>query len=765
MGHFTFLTVPDIIPEFSEGLSRCITAPNLPLPVSYHQGITYTKGRKDAWKANQEMLPKVLSWLADATGLDLEHLETVDPDRIWNVFSDCVNFRAQKQEMAVENTLGRLQSYVVGQHSHIQRNVFLETNPIPEYHDQPDLLEEPESFHSATYLKLGKGWNQILEKHITVLRDDNDSTIPFKEASLIVGKMLQAMRGVKKRTYQDPTFLKAMGASGLLDTIAKICEPGFAVQTLSPHAPGMRRNHRLAESLGEILQTWAPEHEVAQWLKETSTEIFVPNPRLGDPSKVIDKPAALLRAFKDHPSLMPNESDPQALYFFFSLNNFLFAWHRWLGPCLEALNYRINISNDKLQDFYSLLVQLLLRICPDSTPPQGYNKYLGSILARSAQIIRLKKTFKDGSYTQSLSNCSECRNLSPEKRCTTKVVFPHRFPHRNDPNHSDAAEYERFMAKYQGCGISKVPQGSQMKSVPVTDKNDVPISPTKVYHPDELDLKAIRPDPDIVKRCKHHTFLIYENAKDARPRDFVLYFAFEKPRLESLISHARKVSGVSPVSRGIKFRHWSNGTMKPWGSRVANGGRLGDTYTGYAGMTGSTVEGLDILFGHAEAAIVYRETARRVHPDLVKALEAASDHCDRVGISGANLFDCSGYIAPQHTDEDVAQGLSACLEHKANDAYAEFAFCSLAFGYYIVTQGNMLWSFDSAHMHGTMLPSQKTLEAMHIGPTSRLRGGADATVSTGQHQTTRTVDAERAKVHSKVRQTYRQRTDYFRQFC
>ena len=40
--------------------------------------------------------------------------------------------------------------------------------------------------------------------------------------------------------------------------------------------------------------------------------------------------------------------------------------------------------------------------------------------------------------------------------------------------------------------------------------------------------------------------------------------------------------------------------MFPFGSREPAGGAPGDTYTAYYGIEGTTVEGINILFDHAE---------------------------------------------------------------------------------------------------------------------------------------------------------------------
>ncbi|KAJ3817317.1 hypothetical protein F5880DRAFT_1618394 [Lentinula raphanica] len=112
--------------------------------------------------------------------------------------------------------------------------------------------------------------------------------------------------------------------------------------------------------------------------------------------------------------------------------------------------------------------------------------------------------------------------------------------------------------------------------------------------------------------------------------------------------------------------------------------------------------------------------SRHAHPTLHKQLNLLSEQCDRVGMSGANIFNCSGYVAPIHSDNDATRGLCMQALLSANTAYKEFSFCNVEYRYYIETSTNCLWSFASTDLHGTMLPSMTTirhLNAHAIDPT------------------------------------------------
>lgn len=84
-------------------------------------------------------------------------------------------------------------------------------------------------------------------------------------------------------------------------------------------------------------------------------------------------------------------------------------------------------------------------------------------------------------------------------------------------------------------------------------------------------------------------------------------------------------------------------------------------------------------------------TARAVHPDLVKKIKNQSALCERVGLCGLNLFNCSGYTAPQHYDKDATPSLCAQFVLQAEKKWSEFAFCALQYGYYFESHENTLW--------------------------------------------------------------------------
>lgn len=145
------------------------------------------------------------------------------------------------------------------------------------------------------------------------------------------------------------------------------------------------------------------------------------------------------------------------------------------------------------------------------------------------------------------------------------------------------------------------------------------------------------------------------------------------------------------------------------GSREAAGGAPADAYRPYEGMTGSELDDIDLLFNHAEVCIEYcwfpkligfslqdttiiLETARAIHPNLVKNFLDAGQNADRLGKIGCNIYHCKNYTAPQHQDSgDAARGLCTQLEWRACTSWMEYGFIHAEDGYAFETQENMLW--------------------------------------------------------------------------
>lgn len=79
-------------------------------------------------------------------------------------------------------------------------------------------------------------------------------------------------------------------------------------------------------------------------------------------------------------------------------------------------------------------------------------------------------------------------------------------------------------------------------------------------------------------------------------------------------------------------------------------------------------------------------------PDVFKSIQGALKEAQmlRLGPSGANLYFCTDYMGPQHSDVDVTWALT-CQLQKADLDVAEFNFCFTRWRVFIQTEPRTVW--------------------------------------------------------------------------
>ncbi|KAJ4498764.1 hypothetical protein C8R41DRAFT_916257 [Lentinula lateritia] len=560
----------------------------------------------------------------------------------------------------------------------------------------------------TSYLPLCKEWNSKLRNHLLMADGDGRSAKDLEIGHREVARAIQAM---KKHTYNFQT-------SGLARTILELTNRSAYYD--KPHQASYARRFGFGLVLGDVLGRWTPD-EWAQQAEESLKE----NPPAGYNKSGRD----LIEAITSHPNLIPNVSNPAAIFFLCSSDNFQFAWRRWLSWGLDAAGYRVWDCNSEAlyrRTMQYLQVQRLNQRQWDRAKRE-WNEIIFFIIERSMELRNLLKDVDKQTHQPNILHCTKCASEVPEKRCVQRIDVEL----NTDPD---------FVERWEGVGVTKVPPEERMKP----RKGRKASEAAEIVDPDEIGLRkiAIR-DEEVIQRCGKHIFLLFSKQK---LQDFIWYNAFShgpNGTFDRLVRYSQTPLGVQPVLRGGKFDFWVVGQMIPFGARQPSGGHLADHYTFYQGINADTLWGITVLFEQAEMSATILATARAVHPDLVKKIKNQSALCERVGLCGLNLFNCSGYTAPQHYDKDATPSLCAQFVLQAEKKWSEFAFCALQYGYYFESHENTLWSFDSTLLHGTMLPSENTI--------LRLRGGAN---SVGTHTTTRERDRRRAERNERTINNY-----------
>ncbi|KAJ3729836.1 hypothetical protein C8R42DRAFT_637972 [Lentinula raphanica] len=465
--------------------------------------------------------------------------------------------------------------------------------------------------------------------------------------------VIQQMKDISKKSFSSPPFRRAIKDSGLTSIFESICNPSFILLNRNSHLLHLEHLYRIADQLAEILDSWTPDFISECW--DVSPGHFL---SLNRGTKHFQDPKEFFDLFDSNPSNVPGEDNLSFCFFMTSFESFHYNYNRWMAIFLENKDYNLMEFNDVhlLEDFYTRLMSLVHHWCNDfQYTSEGVQKLIIDI-----------KDFR----------CERWRTII-KKTAWLRTLF-----------HPDS------------IGISN------------------PIS-----------LRGLESDPDIVARCGHQLLLVldqhcdpsimnqsvvdWKTAREKKVIDFIWYGSLDDDMLSILQDNVVESTGVQAVKRGGQFQTFSSGKMVPVGSRLPSGGRPGDSYTSYSGLEASTQNGLDILFNQAATSVIMTSTAKLAHPELANDLSLLSADCDRIGMSGANIFNCTGYLAPIHSDNDATRGLCAQALLHADASHNEFSFCNIEYQYYIVTSTNCLWSFHSKNLHGTMLPSALTVRNLN----------------------------------------------------
>ncbi|KAF9058881.1 hypothetical protein BDP27DRAFT_1453650 [Rhodocollybia butyracea] len=581
---------------------------------------------------------------------------------------------------------------------------------------------------------LMKRWTDTLTK---VFLEEVPNCIEQDIAKGLWLETLEEMKGIPESRYQSSKWQNTFKGSELAQAINKITSPNYLVK----HACHRKKNvpryrivwvgyYALGEVLGLLQERWTPKETVKQWEATSKKDNFQQKKIPGVNYTLLKNdhnPSKLVQTIFSFENLVPLEAFPTQVYLLLSAENFTQAWNRTIAPGLDEYHFDLEGISPETQ-FDQIrrwlrstqgrqdLARIKLRLTePFQTILDCTVEYFEFVQKIQIKVwdFRLHKDefesmFQDGkTWTPGL--CKHCFNEPPINQCVQDKL-------------TTFLTWEEVKCKYpefdlEGAGISCAPRGHRVMPVPPPQihnkdgsiKEHKPI--TNIYHPiDDLHLMIIEANQEIINRCGRHIVRLIDSQTN-QLHDFIYFNAFPVDILDSMVTNNEKDSGVKALNRerSEKMLYWSRGDMVSIGSRIPKGGAKGTSYDTYRGMVATSKETICLLFDHARDSLAILESARSVDSTLVSKLKEVSKECNRLGISGANIYRCQNYQAPVHNEIDASQGLCAQLWHKGKDEWLEWGFFNLQLGYLIKTQSNTLWSFDSSHMHGTNLPSQESL--------------------------------------------------------
>ncbi|KAJ3768050.1 hypothetical protein FB446DRAFT_818125 [Lentinula raphanica] len=560
---------------------------------------------------------------------------------------------------------------------------------------RPKVAERDEPFER--YAKEAREWKKGLDKLIDVSDKEKVSSSITSE----IVSIIQAMKKMPRKDYKTEAFRTAVKKTGVAEAIRTICDPTFIMFNHTQQMLWLEHVYRIGDQLGEILDSWTPTEVVKGWRVEPDQfRVSVTG------GMTIQSARTFIKVLNDHEELIPGEENISYCFFLTSLDNFRWNYNRWLGVRLVHLGFDMSRFNEEntLHIFYDQLLWQINEWCKQLQRTQdGGTEY---VVKQSSE------------YAKKLTRCDKCEGRPGEERCCQYIKKPH-IGNGLDEDEKEA-RLELLRQEVIGAGVTMVPPAEQLKRNPRTrsDERTRKRYPGEgqMYHPHSIGkthkyrLEGMERDPDIMARCGHQLLLVLDekpsggsevaadcrNLRRTEIKDFAWWGALAEDKLALLQDAVVESTGVEPVTRGRQFESYIGGEMTALGSRNPSGGRAGDGYTSYSGLEARTERGLAILFKQAanltgrKTSAMMVETAIHVHPDLARQLKEKAEQCDRMGLTGANIFNCTSYMAPIHRDKDATRGLCVQALLEADERYKEYAFCNVEYQYYITTTTNCL---------------------------------------------------------------------------
>ncbi|KAJ7572196.1 hypothetical protein C8J56DRAFT_1069412 [Mycena floridula] len=792
----------DLPPDVTEAVMQAYAA-FLQLGRRRHERLNW---KKDWYKKLLVHESSILDWIICST-----HLQNIDSaisfDAIYDNFMEIIILMVEGSDVlqalhALQNQLVNIPSRYCND---VHRNILGlasedEDNILDEDHSGDYQVSEESQDAMDHAEDQTKDW--MVECRDLLHKTFFEKPEPFADWSFkevennLVTKVLAPALKVPKAMYQQPTWIPSLKESGLATILCELSSPDYIPQHPGrKHQGDLIRRHALQDWAAQILERWTPKAEIVKWDDEIAlnrpTSEYQSLPSTKHKTKI--NGAKFITAISKY-NIIQLDVYPLSALCLNSLASFMAYWNKMLAPGLSQAGYKwylitpehlyqlicneISKSNfftelEKRDNYDSRMFKILQRTKEykdlDKEMSQNSPLFSHRRSCKSKKGKSAKNSVQDADFDKELlkeaekGQCEHCQGDNV-KKCVETQVF--KFCSLNE-----------LPEDIIGSGISLVPDDEQMTPIrPRPKKNKQgkvkPVPPvTRVYSPDELDLEITEADEEVISCCSRHIILLKEEMDPQGDiKAFIAFNAYAETRYKRMIVHSRRAALLNKINRHHMW--WGAGIMEGFGDRVPAAGVKVDGLRPYEGIRAKTLDDIDIIFDHAEDAHAMEEVAHAVHPTMLKDLINASEDCTSIGRSGATLYRCDGYIAPQHLEQDATVSLCSQLEWGGNPDYCEWGFALPQYGFYIRTRSNMVWSFDSRHVHGTILPSQKTLINLRprrhhsdpddeANPNLSANSSTGSTCSTGRHDAVQKKDAKKAKVNASVRRRYNLHTKFF----
>ncbi|KAJ7168261.1 hypothetical protein C8R43DRAFT_945465 [Mycena crocata] len=320
--------------------------------------------------------------------------------------------------------------------------------------------------------------------------------------------------------------------------------------------------------------------------------------------------------------------------------------------------------------------------------------------------------------------CQLCMYEKPEDKCVHEMeVFARK-------------DAKRMI----GAALTCAPPGDRLKPRPPSQPKDgeKPVAFHMRYvNPEEKGFIWLKPRPETMHRCSKDIVRCYVLHPDGSKEwvGGVRFNPMSTKTLDELLANHRRVIICALRRRGV-LQRWAHGSMTGTGWHEPTGGRKGDGYSLYACHTGDTADDMKALHRHAVDVDVVVEIGSSIIPNMKANMKAATKAVDagRLGLYGLANFYCTDYISCIHPDFDISRAdidlLLKLLKSKSklvmkakgechpcvqlaqsgtDKKNHEWDFAMYKWGVVIETHPNTVWCFNGRHEHGSVMPSQTSV--------------------------------------------------------
>ncbi|THU90117.1 hypothetical protein K435DRAFT_864596 [Dendrothele bispora CBS 962.96] len=507
-------------------------------------------------------------------------------------------------------------------------------------------------------------------------------------------KVILALREMRcttnRKTSNNDFFLNSVKKSTLVQTMLLIVTANFDIERM-PKMDVSFQKYRWKETFRQILYSWIPDQHRPSVDNDADAAADGHRPKIQRPNP--DQNRKLLETFES----LPFVARPELVFLFSSEDAFCRSVHETLLPNIKDPEL---IDILKAPDAYRSFTKYI------QTPTTFHNINSSPIMNAITKFgPKLKDAAKQfGKRLRQKQHC-RCPNDFSEQSCCRKIYV------RQKSEADIEALKGKTLREFENKADVPLPASKEtISSVLVSEQHGF------------IEVKSRR---EILRKCGQDV-VIFIDADSEQEIGGVSFGAIGQEELKRIQDNHEAVFNQFSKTSIARFIN-DSGVMTPAGSRLPQGGRPGDTYTGYQStcivpedLSSSVQRMLQMGQDMNIALQILKNGSELVHKMVIDAMKDAGTYL--LGPGGMNAFYCHNYIAPQHFDQDETFTITFQTKKTGHPRFFNFAFSQ--YGIILHTETDTTWWFYGGHLHGTIVPTSEAVkkgEAVSDGITFVLR--------------------------------------------